>query len=101
RLWVRHQRRTGKMSAARALRSLAWLVRYRLSLLDLEAVTAKAVRDYRGVPVVEVAAETRAWFEAEVARWICPEGQARVARHRQDGHVVALLSSGTRFSVEP
>lgn len=101
RLWVRHQRRTGKMSAARALRSLAWLVRYRLSLLDLEAVTAKAVRDYRGVPVDEVAAETRAWFEAEVARWICPEGQARVARHRQDGHVVALLSSGTRFSVEP
>jgi HAD superfamily hydrolase (TIGR01490 family) len=100
-LWVRHQRRLGKMSAVKALRSLSWVVRYRLSLLDLEAVTARAVRDYAGVPVAEVEAETRAWFEAEIVRWICPEGQARVARHRQDGHVVALLSSGTRFSVDP
>lgn len=100
-LWVRHQRRAGKMSAAKALRSLTWVIRYRLSLLDLEAVTVLAVRDYAGVRVAEVEAETRAWFEAEVARWICPEGQARIARHRQDGHVVALLSSGTRFSIEP
>ncbi|PCC70628.1 HAD-superfamily subfamily IB hydrolase, TIGR01490 [Nannocystis exedens] len=100
-LWVRYQRRIGKMSAAKALRSLTWVVRYRLSLLDLEAMTTKAVRDYAGVPVAEVEAETRAWFEAEIVRWICPEGQARVARHRRDGHVVALLSSGTRFSVEP
>jgi HAD superfamily hydrolase (TIGR01490 family) len=100
-LWVRHQRRTGKMSAARTLRSLTWLVRYRLALLDLEAVTARAVRDYSGAVVTEVEAEVRAWFEAEIVRWICPEGQARVRRHQQDGHVVALLTSGTRFSAEP
>lgn len=100
-LWVRHQRRTGKMSAARTLRSLAWLVRYRLALLDLEAVTARAVRDYTGAVVTDVEAEVRAWFEAEIVRWICPEGQARVTRHQNDGHVVALLTSGTRFSAQP
>src|SRR5690606_33593602 len=87
--------------AARTLRSLTWLVRYRLALLDLEAVTARAVRDYSGAVVTEVEAEVRAWFEAEIVRWICPEGQARVRRHQRDGHVVALLTSGTRFSAGP
>ncbi|HEY8379180.1 MAG TPA: HAD family hydrolase [Nannocystis sp.] len=100
-LWVRYQRRTGKMPLARMLRSLAWLARYRLALIDLEAVTALAVRDEAGAEVAALEAEVRRWFLAEIVRWICPEGQARVRRHQEDGHVVALLSSGTRFSVEP
>lgn len=100
-LWVRYLRRTGQMSLGRTLRSLAWLARYKLALLDLEAVTAEAVRDWAGASVAGVTAEVGAWFDAEIARWICPEGQARVARHQRDGHVVALLTSGTRFSVEP
>jgi HAD superfamily hydrolase (TIGR01490 family) len=100
-LWVRHQRRTGKMSTARLLRYLGWMVRYRLALIDLEAATALAARDEAGSAVAALEAEVRRWFEAEIVRWICPEGQARVARHQDEGHVVALLSSGTRFSVEP
>lgn len=100
-LWVRHQRRVGKMPVARMLRSIAWIARYRLALLDLEAVTALAARDEAGTKVTALEAEVRAWFQAEIVRWICPEGQARVARHLHDGHVVALLSSGTRFTVAP
>lgn len=100
-LWVRHQRRTGKMSTARLLRYVTWMVRYRLALIDLEAATALAARDEAGAAVAPLEAEVRRWFEAEIVRWICPEGQARVGRHQAEGHVVALLSSGTRFSVEP
>jgi HAD superfamily hydrolase (TIGR01490 family) len=100
-LWMRYQRRTGQMSLVRMLRTTSWLLRYRLSLIDLEAVTRRAVRGQAGIRVATVAAEVRAWFDAEIVRWICPEGQARVEQHREDGHVLALLSSGTRFSVEP
>jgi HAD superfamily hydrolase (TIGR01490 family) len=100
-LWVRYLRRTGQMSLGRTLRALLWLARYKLALIDLEAVTAEAVRDWAGASVAGITKEVGAWFDAEIARWICPEGQARIARHLQDGHVVALLTSGTRFSVEP
>lgn len=101
RKWVEYLRRTGQMSTRKLLRSLVWLARYRLALLDLEAVTAEAAKDWAGREVAAVESEVGAWFDAEIARWICPEGQARVARHQADGHVVALLTSGTRFSAEP
>lgn len=98
--WVRYLRRTGKMSAARTLVSLSWLLRYRLSLIDLEAVTARAVRDYAGADIAALEVEVRAWFDAEIAPWVCAEGRARVAEHLAEGHVVALLTSGTRFSAQ-
>lgn len=101
RKWIEHLRRTGQLSTRKLLRSLLWLARYRLALLDLEAVTAEAAKDWAGRPVAALEAEVGAWFEAEIVRWICPEGQARITRHQQDGHVVALLTSATRFSVEP
>lgn len=101
RLWVEHLRRTGQMPLARLLRSVVWLVRYRLALLDLEAVTAAASRDWAGARVAAIEAEVRAWFEAEIVRHICPEGLRRIAQHRAEGHLVALLTSGTRFSAEP
>jgi HAD superfamily hydrolase (TIGR01490 family) len=101
RLWVRHLRRTGQMPLGRLLRAIVWLVRYRLAILDLEAVTAEATRDWAGVRVAAIEAEVRAWFEAELIPHICPEGQRRIERHRAAGHVVALLTSGTRFSAEP
>lgn len=98
--WVRYLRRTGKLSAGRTLVSLSWLIRYRLSLIDLEAVTARAVRDYAGASIAALEAEVRAWFDAEIAPWICVEGRARVEEHRAQGHVLAVLTSGTRFSAQ-
>lgn len=100
-LWIRYLRRTGQMSLARLAQSLVWLARYRLSLLDLESVAADAVRDWTGAKIPAFEAEVRAWFEAELVRHICPEGQRRIAQHLGEGHVVALLTSGTRFSAEP
>lgn len=99
--WLGHAWRTGQVSVAMALRSIGWLVRYRLALLDLEAATALAARPYRGASVAALEAEVRAWFKHEIERRICVEGRDRVAEHRAQGHVLALLTSGTRFSATP
>lgn len=99
--WLRHSWYTGKASTLQTLRAVGWLLRYKLALLDLEAVSALAARDYRGVSADDLAAEARSWFRRDVEAHICVEGRARVAEHQARGHVVALLTSGTRFSVTP
>lgn len=99
--WLRHAWRTGQTSTLQAVRALGWLVRYRLALLDLEAVTALAARDYRGHSAADLDAEARSWFRRDIEGHVCIEGRARVADHLERGHVVALLTSGTRFSVTP
>lgn len=99
--WLRHLWRTGQIRPLRALQALGWLFRYRLALLDLEAVTALAVRDYRGDSVAALEVEVREWFRREISKHVCVEGRAKIAEHRANGHVVALLTSGTRLWVTP
>jgi len=99
--WLRYAWRTGKVRPLRALRAIGWLLRYRLALLDLEAVSALVARDYEGVVVSELDAEVRTWFYRDVVQHVCVEGRARVADHLRCGHVVTLLTSGTRFSAAP
>ncbi len=99
--WLRHAWYTGQTSSLQALRALVWLVRYRLALLDLESVTALVAMDYRGASAADIDAEARSWFRRDIEAHVCIEGRARVAEHLALGHEVALLTSGTRFSVTP
>ena len=41
------------------------------------------------------------WFEAEIAATICVEARERIEEHRGEGHVLALLTSATRFLSAP
>lgn len=99
--WLGYMWRAGQVSVREAVQSLSWLLRYRLSLLDLEVVTAVAAETYRGVSVATITAAVREWFAREIAARVCVEGRARVAEHQAQGHIVALLTSGTRFSATP
>ncbi|HLT36191.1 MAG TPA: HAD family hydrolase [Enhygromyxa sp.] len=101
RKWVEYLWRNGQISVRAALRSVWWLVKYRLSVLDYEAVTAEVVSDYAGKSVDELAAEVEAWFHANVEPLICVEGRERIEWHRAQGHTLVLLTSGTFFSVAP
>jgi len=100
-IWVRHLWRTGRLPLSEAARMLRWILQYRLGFLDFEAVTARAVQDYAGRDYAEVAAEVKAWFDAELATTITEGGRARIEEHRRQGHRVALLTTGTRFVAEP
>jgi HAD superfamily hydrolase (TIGR01490 family) len=99
--WLGYMWRTGQVSLREAVVSLGWLLRYRLALLDLEAVTAIAAKTYRGVSVATIEAAVREWFAREIAGRVCVEGRSKVAEHLAQGHVVALLTAGTRFSATP
>jgi phosphoserine phosphatase len=101
RKWVEYLWRNDKISAAAALRSVWWLVKYRLSVLDYEQVTTEVVRDYSGQSVDELGVEVEAWFHHHVEPMICVEGRQRVEWHRNQDHVLVMLTSGTFLSVAP
>jgi HAD superfamily hydrolase (TIGR01490 family) len=101
RKWVEYLWRNNKISIAATLRSVWWLIKYRLSVLDYEDVTRKVLADYAGQSVAQLRAEIEAWFHSDVEALICVEGRERVEWHREQGHVLVLLTSGTFFSVEP
>lgn len=101
RKWVEYLWRNDKISMPAVLRSVWWLVKYRLSVLDYEAVTQEVVSEYAGQDIEQLEAEVRAWFHEAIEPMICVEGRERVEWHRERGHVLVLLTSGTFFSVEP
>lgn len=101
RKWVEYLWRSGRISVSAALRSVWWLVKYRMSVLDYEAVTREVVAGYAGQSVDDLIRELAQWFRDDIEPEICVEGRARVEWHRAQGHTLVLLTSGTFFSVEP
>ncbi len=99
--WARHQRRAGLLSTMDMLRAAFWMFRYRLLIIDQESLIARVATAYAGTPVARAESEMRKWFEAEMARFVRPAGRTRVEEHLEAGHIVALMSSGTRYTLEP
>jgi HAD superfamily hydrolase (TIGR01490 family) len=64
-------------------------------------MTTHVVRAYAGQNLAELEAEVEAWYDREIAPKVCRQGREAVARHREQGHVTALLTSGTAISTKP
>ena len=101
RLFLRDLRRRGEISLAKALRALSWLAKYRLAIVDLPTITAHVADFLRGKAEDDFAEQCQRLVEDEVLPRLLPAGLRAVERHREDGHVLALLSSSPRYIVEP
>jgi HAD superfamily hydrolase (TIGR01490 family) len=100
-LWIRYQRARGEMSRLRALRALGWIARYKLSVLDMEAVTALVTAEMAGVVEEELAAKCLSFTREQVLHQVPAEAHAALAGHRRRGHLVAILSSSSPYIAEP
>ena len=99
--WLQHLRKRNEISLWKALRAATWLARYKLSLLDMEAVTTIAVMDLKGSPEGALLEKTRDWLHAEILAEVAPRAREAVARHRAEGHLMAILSTSTPYVAEP
>jgi len=99
--WVGYQWRRGQLTPFQGLLAIKWLVQYRFGLLDFESMTERILASYQGRAVQPIYDEVQRFFEQEVAWSICREARERIAEHRTQGHVVALLTSATRFVLLP
>jgi len=100
-LYMSHLRRTGQARRRDLARTLYYLFWYKLGVLDVRRALEVTMEFVRGRDEEAMRADCLAWYEGAVRQWIFPEMAALVGAHRRQGHVVALLTSATRYLAEP
>jgi HAD superfamily hydrolase (TIGR01490 family) len=101
RLWLHFLRERGEISLPALVRALGWLAQYKLSILDMDTVSARVVADMSGDSEAELAEKSRRFFRHHVATHITEAGRRAIAWHREHGHEIVLLTSSTRYVAGP
>ncbi len=100
RLYVRNERRLGRISAWQLAESFFWFAMYHLSLLDVEKAYNRALRHYRGLPSELLRERTADWFGREVVERVQPGAVSAFDWHRRQGHPLVLLTSSSCYLAE-
>lgn len=99
-LWMRRERRLGRISTWQFLQGGFYLVAYRVSLLDMDRVMTKALQTVRGLEEQTVKRWTWEWFEREVEQHLAPGAPPVIAEHRGQGHRLVLATSSSPYESE-
>jgi HAD superfamily hydrolase (TIGR01490 family) len=100
-LYIRWVRARGEITRWRMFRAFTWIAQYKLSILDMDAVVARVTAEMAGDSEAELAEKALDFTREHVLPAIAPKALEAIARHRRDGHVVAILSSSTPYVTEP
>ena len=99
--WVKYLRRRGEIGLPMLLRSGFWLLQYRLSLLNMEAVAATLAADMAGDAEDEMRVKVREFYQSEIRDTISPLAREALEQHRDEGDSIVLLTSATPYVAEP
>lgn len=99
-LWVRRERRLGRISRKNVALAGLFLVGYRLGVIDMERALRSALSTVRGVHEDEIREATRVWWREEVRSHVAPGARAAIERHRARGDRLVLLTSSSRYASE-
>lgn len=100
-LYVRHQRRMGEATWKDMAQLGYWLLQYNLGVLDASNVARNALVKIRGLPETVLAARCDDWFRRDVERHISDQGRLAVKRHREAGHVCAIVTAASPYAARP
>jgi HAD superfamily hydrolase (TIGR01490 family) len=100
-LYMRHLRETGQARRRDVARTLYYVGRYKLGLLDIERAIAVSLDWIRGRDEVAVRKDAEQWYAGMVRAYLYPAMAATVAAHRRAGHVPVIVTSATRYLAEP
>ncbi len=100
-LFMKYRYERGEISRWELLAGLAAYLRYKVGLLDINAWTADAMRQFKGQSERTLTREANVWFREMVAETVYPEAEELVRHHQKEGHVVAIVSGATKFVVRP
>jgi len=100
-LYMSHLRRTGQARRRDLALTFYYFVRYRLGVLDLQAALDASMGFVRGRSEAAMERDCGEWYVRVVRPLVYPGMVALVHEHRAAGHVLALLTSATRYLAEP
>ena len=96
-LYLGYLRRNGLMDLSDLVRIYWSFLTYRLGMLNVKGLAEVSSRWLAGQLESDVAEHCRHWYETEVAGYFSEAMLGKVAEHQSAGHVVALLTGGTRY----
>jgi len=99
--WLRFLHERGELGTWMMLRSVLWLAKYNLAILDMETLATRLVADMAGDSEPAMRDKAAIFWEREVRPAISKLAQEALAEHRAQAHVIALLTSTTQFVAEP
>lgn len=101
RLWLDFERAEGRLGLGDMLRGLSWMFQYRLGVVDMEKVTAKALSLSKGQSAADLEARCRRWYARDVRPHISEAARARLEAHRAAGHRPVVLTASTQYGSRP
>lgn len=100
RLWLRRERRIGRIDVWQVARAALRLGAYRVGVIDMADALRAALATYAGMEEEALRAETRAWWAEDVRPFVAPGARAVLERHRRSGDRLVLLTSSSRYAAE-
>jgi len=96
-LWMKHERRGGRVTRWQMLVATTFFLRYHLSLIDMEEAMTRALSTIAGKPERELAQRTHDWYHREVRPHLLPAALDAVEHHRAEGHALVLLTTSSPY----
>lgn len=100
RLYVAFLRRKRLLPALDQVRMVWAAIAYRFGFMNKKRMAAMSSRFIRGRSEAESVAHCREWYATELRAYFRTEMLDKVESHRREGHVLALLTGGTRHVSE-
>ncbi len=100
RLWIRRERRLGRITTWQVARAALMLGGYRLGVLDMESALREALATLEGVPEGTIREATHAWWREEVRPFVAPGARPVLDAHRRAGEPRVLLTSSSPYASE-
>lgn len=100
-LYIRFERELGEASALDVLKVAGWMALYTLGVLDVERVAQNFARGYQGKPESVMVKRGQDCFVTRVHQHIPSAARQTVEEHRRQGHLLAIVTSGTPYIARP
>jgi len=100
-LYYKYLRRKGLASRRDTFKVLYAFIRYRMNSLDIRALAEKEVSKVAGMTEEAMIKLCDRWFDEMVRHYISPRAREAVNDHRAKGHMLAILSAATPYTVNP
>ena len=99
--FIQEQVRRGNLSVRELMELVSAMVSFGIGRMGFSAMMIAASQFLRGIREDSYANFGQELFESDLARQIYPESRALVQAHLRMGHTVAIITSATRYQVEP
>ena len=99
-LYVKYERRHGRVSTLGYIRVALWMILYYLSIINMEKAYKAAMKNYSGHPGDDLRRTTRDWFDKEVTHRLQPGAQVSLDAHKEAGHPTIVLTTSSQYVAE-